>query len=344
MEIQKEIGSEFWNLPPMLSKENHLFPNNTQWFLSGRSAFQAIIKDLNACHTAALPSWCCDSMIKPFADAGMEVRFYPVYWDRELIQEPRLDCDVLLIMDFFGYTMPAPLLAGFDGIVIRDVTHSVFSASYEDADYYVGSLRKWCGVWTGGYAWTRDGHTLTVDSADDGGYALLRKHAMQLKNSYINGYVDNDGRKVTGKEYLKLFAQAEDMLEHIGVLPAAERDVQAARLLDADSIRNRRRQNAKALMKAFPDWLVFPELLETDCPLFVPVLVPDGKRDALRHRLIKNEIYCPAHWPVSAYHKLTDLERFIYDNELSLVCDQRYAQAEMDRIVDTIRFFIEGEG
>ena len=340
--IIREIGSEFWDIPTIDNK-NKMFPGSVHWFLSGRSALLAIIKELHGCHTVAMPSWCCDSVIKPFVDAGMEVRFYPAYWDKKLIQEPRFDCDVLFLMDYFGFTMTTLPHDSFQGIVIRDVTHSVFSASYQDADYYFGSLRKWCGVWTGGYAWTRDGRGLTVDNADDGGYALLRERAMQLKNSYINGYVDNNGRTVTDKEYLKLFAQAEKMLEHLGALPADQRDIRAAQLLDADYIRKRRRQNAEVLMEAFPDWLVFPELCETDCPLFVPILVPEGKRDALRRSLIQSEIYCPVHWPTSEYHKLTEQERFLYDNELSLVCDQRYAKEDMERVVDTIQLFMERE-
>ena len=67
-----EIGSEFWN-SPIGNKENEIFPDSTQWFLSGRGALQSIIKELKNCRSAALPSWCCDSMVKPFIDAGIKV-------------------------------------------------------------------------------------------------------------------------------------------------------------------------------------------------------------------------------------------------------------------------------
>ena len=88
---------------------------------------------------------------------------------------------------------------------------------------------------------------------------------------------------------------------------------------------------------------------EEDCPMFVPVLVPDGKRNELRRHLINNEIYCPVHWPVSEYHKsadymdvnhkLSDKTETIYANELSLVCDQRYTEDDMNRMVDVIQEF-----
>ena len=147
----REIGSEFWDVP-IIDKMNNLFPESSQWFLSGRSGLQAIIKELGEARSVSLPSWCCESMIKPFVDAGLEVHFYPVYWSEgQLFQEWSFDCDALFLIDYFGYSGAIPAPNGFKGTVIRDVTHSIFSTTYSDAEYYFGSLRKWCGVWTGGY-------------------------------------------------------------------------------------------------------------------------------------------------------------------------------------------------
>ena len=334
VKLMREIGSEFWDVPTT-GKSNSIFPESVQSYLSGRNALQAIIAELGEEKTVSLPSWCCDSMIKPFVDAGLEVNFYPVYWgEGQHVQEWSFDCDVLFLVDYFGYTGNVPDLTGYKGIVIRDVTHSLFSATYFDADYYFGSLRKWCGVWTGGYAWARDGHSLPMENADDLGYILLRDKAMQLKNSYIHGW------GVTDKEYLRLFNEAEEILEKVGISPAADRDVMLEKKIDVDFIRERRIANAKVLREAFPDWLIFREMKDADCPMFVPILVPDGRRDELRNFLIKNDIYCPIHWPVSDYHELDEKEQFLYDNELSLVCDQRYAEDDMRRMVQAIEIFM----
>ena len=327
----KEIGSEFWDVP--LGKTcNQIFPISTQWYISGRSALQAIIMEIEDFHTVALPSWCCDSIIQPFIDAGKEIHFYPVYWKDGLIQEIDLNRDVLFIMDYFGYTNQTIDLSGYRGTVVRDVTHSIFSFTYLDADYYFGSLRKWCGVWTGGYAWTRNEHKLPIGEKDDGPYAALRNMAMNMKRNYIEGNGD--------KGYLKFFEDAEDCLENIGVAPAEDRDIKLALKLDIEGTRRARRTNAEVLRKAFPDWLVFPEMRDSDCPMFVPVFVPDGKRDALRRYLIEHEIYCPVHWPASEYHKLDEKTEYLYKNELSLVCDQRYAVEDMNRMVEMIHEFI----
>lgn len=332
-DLAREIGSEFWDVP-VTEKQNELFPESTQWYLSGRSALQAIIAELGEARGVSLPSWCCDSMIKPFVDAGFDVHFYPVYWQEGLIQEINLDSDVLFLMDYFGYTGRKIDLSGYKGFVIRDVTHSLFSTTYDDADYYFGSLRKWCGVWTGGYAWTKDGHRLNVRTDDESQYIALREKAMQQKDEYIYGEREDKG-------YLKVFADAEEALETVDIAPAADRDVALADHLDVEQIIKQRRANADVLRKAFSDWLIFPNMSTTDTPMFVPVLVPDGKRDALRRHLINNEIYCPIHWPVSEYHTLEERTANIYENELSLVCDQRYTEDDMNRMVEVIKRIAE---
>ena len=327
----KEIGSEFWDAP-VIEKENGLFPKGTQWYLSGRSALQAIIRELKDCSSVAVPSWCCDSMIKPFSDAGFRIDFYPVYWENGIVQEPSMESDVLFLMDYFGYTPEPARTEGYEGIIIRDVTHSLFSASYSDADYYFGSLRKWCGVWTGGFAWASDGSRLDVEDPDEQ-YISLRKLAMEDKRDYIYG------TSAGGKGYLDIFGKAEQMLETAGIEGASDRDISIASHLDVSLLVNKRRSNAKVLMEALGEWLIFPTLRKQDCPMFVPVLVPGGKRDLLRAYLIRHNIYCPVHWPLSSFHNTEYIDHLIYDNELSLVCDQRYGENDMKYIVDTIHSF-----
>lgn len=323
--MRTEIGSEFWNVPIVEQKSN-LFPNDTSWFNSGRSALKNIILENNF-KTVALPSWCCDSMIKPFVEAGIEVKFYPVYFDNGLKQDlSNIDTDAALVMDYFGYTGNS-LLNGYGGTVIRDVTHSIFTSTYDDADYYFGSLRKWASFWTGGYAWPTKG----VSSIDET-YIDLRKSAMEQKCQYICEVSDS-------KEYLSLFNEAEEYLERAQISAGVQRDIELAKKIDIDLIKCQRRKNAQVLLDSFSDISVFSEIGENDCPMFVPILVPNGKRDELRRYLIQQEIYCPVHWPVSEYHRLDEHTKRIYVDELSLVCDQRYTEDDMMRIVNAIKKF-----
>lgn len=326
--VRNEIGSEFWDVP-VVEQENSLFPESTQWYLSGRSALTAIIRDIKhkkEVHTVAMPSWCCESMVIPFLEEGIDVYFYPVYWKDGLVQEIIEDVDVVFLMDYFGYT---PIPSSAHPCIIRDVTHSIFSHHCNGGQYCFGSLRKWCGLKTGGYAWGLECGSVNKDE----GFISLRTFAMQEKAKYISGEIKN-------KDYLKAYEGAEEYLDKMsGVYCALPADVYAARHLNDFFIRERRRKNARVLMSALSRNLIFSTFSREDCPMFVPILVPDGKRDALRRHLIQHDIYCPIHWPVSTYHKLGDKELKIYQNELSLVCDQRYTEEDMYRMVDTIALF-----
>lgn len=315
-----EIGSEFWDVPQ--AGENGLFPQETKWFLSGRSALKAILKE-NRFRTAAVPFWCCDSMILPFLEEGIKVVFY----DEVLPQ-----ADAALVLDHFGFSSTLDTSA-FSGVIIRDLTHAIFSAPKADADYYFGSMRKWAGFLTGGFAWGFK--TPIAYDADQKRFAELRKEAMEWKERYISG-------ETADKGYLSLFSEAEEVLEReSGVFPAAERDIALMKHIDVSFVVARRRANAQLLLDAFSGITIFPSLGASDCPLFVPILVPDGKRNALRSHLIQRQIYCPVHWPVSEYHSLNEEQRFLYENELSLVCDQRYTCEDMQRIIFEIKAFLE---
>lgn len=323
--VRNEIGSEFWDVPT--GPQNDLFCKDIQWLLSGRNALKRIIEE-SGIQSVALPAWCCDSMIKPFHEANVEVRFYPVYFNGKLVQNiSNVDADGILVMDYFGYTGQIDA-SGFSGVVIRDVTHSVFSKAYNDADYYFGSLRKWAGFWTGGFGIGLKESNLCENEQ----YVKLRQHAMEEKSLYISGISQS-------KQYLDMFGQAEELLDQAHDAAASPDDVKRAHSLDLNFLKTKRRENAQRLLDTFSDIAIFSQMGEQDCPLFVPVLVPDGKRDALRRYLISNEIYCPVHWPVSAYHKLDDQTVALYENELSLVCDQRYTVQDMDRMITVIKNF-----
>ena len=197
----REIGGEFWDIP-MTDSDDTLFPDKTQWFLSGRSALMSILNDIKAakkCKKAYLPSWCCDSVIIPFLKLGLRVEFYSVYPENGgLVQNipDEKDDEIILVMDFFGYHNYFGDVQ--NGTVIRDLTHSVFMGVPDDADHYFGSLRKWCGVCTGGFAWTSSGKRLSVYDEADEEYAMLRKRAMDEKSRYIRKEIDD-------KSFLELF-------------------------------------------------------------------------------------------------------------------------------------------
>lgn len=333
MSEYKEIGSEFWDVP-ICENENDLFPANTRWFRSGRDAIGFVIDDIQQQRTfrsVAIPSWCCESMITPFISRGITVRFYSVVPSKNggIVQNisEASGCDGILLMNYFGY-FDKTNYEGFDGIKIYDITHSVFSDTSYCSGYISGSLRKWAGFVTGGFAYKCQGDFIQAPLPEDKYYSGLRKSAMDEKRSYIFG-------EKAEKTYLHHFAQANEMLKPSGCSGSSD-DIKLAKKLDIGYLKTRRRQNARFLMDKLSDYTLFQNIGEDDCPLFVPVLVPDGKRDELKKRLAAQSIYCPSHWPVSSLHNLDGLTKRLYDEELSIVCDQRYDIEDMEEISSEI--------
>lgn len=333
--MKKEIGSEFWNIP-LIENENSFFNDDIKWVISGRAALDLIIKDIKKyknIKTASLPSWCCESMIQPFINNNIEVAFYPVIFkDNKLYYDiDNLRSDVLLKIDYFGYETTNVL---YDGLVINDVTHSLFTSNEHKGDYVFGSLRKWTGIKTGGFVYKNDKKLIDINLKNSETYYELRKEAMEQKSNYIEDIINN-------KDYLKIYGQAEEMLDRMYDYDANINDINDAKHLDIGLIKNIRQENAKVILKHFKDYAMFKSINNDSCPLFVPIIVPNEKRDELRKYLISNNIYCPVHWPISELHKLTDEERYIYDNELSLICDQRYNREDMEYMCKHIEEFFK---
>lgn len=330
--MHKEIGSEFWDIP-VKDEDNHLFNKDTKWFISGRSALDFVIKDIKKkknIKTALLPSWCCDTVIYPFKKNNIEVKFYPVILeDNKLIKKIGGNADILLNIDYFGYSVKNNI--DFDGIIINDITHSIFT-KHDEYDYTIGSLRKWAGFKTGGFAWSKDGFVLNEYKNINEDYINLRSNAMIQKKNYI----ENDEGD---KSFLDKYINAEKKLDSLYEFAGSKDDILSANKMDVIFLKEKRKDNANKLLEYVKDYAVFKEVKENDCPLFVPIIIDD--RDKLRRYLIEKNIYCPVHWPISNLHVLNKDERYLYNHELSLVCDQRYDPDDMIHIGECIKEYLE---
>ena len=54
----------------------------------------------------------------------------------------------------------------------------------------------------------------------------------------------------------------------------------------------------------------------------------------MRKYLIENKIYLPVHWPQE--EKINN----IFENELSLICDQRYDKSQIEEYIDLVIDFL----
>ena len=329
-----EIGSEFWEKASYVHPEK---ADNEVYLLSGRTALKFIIDDI--CNTrkfrkVLIPSYCCESMMEPFIASGIDTQFYKVHVDS--VDYPyENDADAVLLLDFFGYVNPenekiACCEKQAGKIVIYDATHKLDGNPAVEvyADYSFCSYRKWfyCNY---AKAVKHSGAFGCSQLRANTHYIEFRDRAAEKKEKYITGLTAEK------EEFLTLFSLAEQMLDEDYAGYSGE-----SVIFDINKIASKRRENALYLieeLKKIPEIKLWRDTVQVDdVPMFVPILVDTLIRNDLRNTLIKENIYCPIHWPVSSYHvEYGEL----YDMELSLVCDQRYDIKDMRRIVRIIKSY-----
>lgn len=324
-----EIGSEFHSEKKGFG-QGLRFPIQGELVFSGRTAIEVVLKEIPKAKRALLPSYCCDSMIQPFRNAGIEVEFYPVYYDNGLIIEAKdpKKVDIFLWCDYFGFGVPMPDLSEFSGVIIEDITHSFFSthAYHAQSDFFVASLRKWEPINCGGYCASISGNLNHSPVAyPPQGFIEKKTNAMSLKKEYLS---DLDIKKKS--LFLSMFRESNHWLadNYSGLLiDNWSRDYLSA--VDMEKQRAIRIRNAKFLYRELRGAQFLFNEEDMDCPLFVPILLQN--RDEVKRILTENLIYCPVHWP-----KPEGVESNLYGIELSIICDQRYNESDMERIVSVL--------
>lgn len=333
----REIGSEFWleREPAATSQREGCF------VLSGRTAIDLIIQDIvktRAVRKVYMPAWGCDSMLAPFSHRNIHVDFYDVRFDGQLKCHTEIteSTEILYVTNYLGYenTLDIDVVRQFKAqgaIILYDRTHSFLKENdpyLELADYSFASIRKWMGVIGGAVVEGVRAYLLKPCP-----YLDCKKQAMQMKQSYMAG--DNT---IDKQSFLKLYGEfghhlSEDYRDY------AMDDLSYAlyKTEDLAAMRRKRRENAKYLHEHLKGVQFLDELTDNAVPLFVPVFFDSSEqRNAVRKKLIEAQIYCPIHWPKPAQIPAELKSNKIYDTELSLICDQRYDLADMQRIVTQI--------
>ena len=340
--MRREIGSEFWNAGPQRRDDVYL--------LSGRTALEFIIRDILKNHninSVLLPSYCCHTMIEPFCRHGIQVRFYDVFCGNDGglcadVPEIRKN-EIFYYLTYFGFDRISGVyieeIKKQAEIIIEDCTHAWLARErMECSDYSYASFRKWTGFSGIAIASKANGAFAEIPYERNDRYCKMRRQASAMKREFIETGVGDKQR------FLSLFGEAEELLEadYIGYLPE---DSAVFELMNFDvrQAKEIRRKNAFVLLEGLQDisniTLLYKELSEQDAPLFVPILVPQD-RMGLRKYLIENSIYCPVHWPLSSYHEeISDRAKVLYEQELSLLCDQRYGAEDMNKIIECIRTY-----
>lgn len=310
-----------------------------------------------------LPAYMCNCVFLPFLHRGWELVFYSV--DRELeaageeIFRLALEHDpgLIFIHPYYGADTCAGLrrqLAGLrrSGVlVMEDVTQSYYlEEAGKDADFVVGSLRKWYAVPDGGFV--ASDIPLAEDVLETGEeYARERLVPLVQKWEYLKEKERRTGGALTAgwlprkAEYLKRNRNLENALDcYQGVRRISRISAEILSRVDEEGARRRREENYHALyqhicgMKRL--WAILPEK-ETHAPLYLPVYVKE--RDSLQRFLAGYGIYAPVLWPVGEENKdfLQGDGTYIFEHMLALPIDQRYDAGDMEQLAEVLALYEE---
>ena len=351
-----EIGSYFalsdTEIPRIEHKDIDWLPYNgdASYIFSGRAAIEYAIRDIlnsKSINSVYMPSYCCDSMRYPFISHNIEIIYYDVHYNiNEGITyeiDTSVKCDIFFAMSYFGVEEPgldSEIQAFFEKgvIVIEDITHRLlYEAPYNTSVHYrIASLRKWFAIPTGGFIVKHNGRLFDKHYIDSDKKVIPKIEAMKEKFQYLQGV------NLNKESYLGKFNEFEKSLcDMDSDYKIDSLSVAIIERLDIKEIRLKRQKNAKILYEGIKKFSSIKPLvpnpdLSRFCPLFVPVIVTNGKRNELHKHLIKHNIYCPIHWP-----KNWGADTGIEEIESSLICDQRYDDSDMRTILETIRVWDE---
>lgn len=352
--IRQEIGGAFHlTKPPAVrapSVHDCLLSNRNrdyQMTLSGRSALANIIEDISRekeVERAYLPAYSPASVVQTFIQRQIEVDFYDVdYHDGELVVDIQLrpDHDIFLYMQYFDVTTSredyreAVLYCKEHEIkTIENLTHCLLKEDlfHYQPDYSFASLRKWFAIPSGGIAYKRKGGFAYKARVISDLAVRKQLEGMQLKARYLKR--ESDEKEGFIQKMKDFEASLDDWDPDMTIDTFSEVYL---KLLSVDHVKQMRRSNACYLfeelrrLETIKLLTPFPSFA-TETPLFLPVIVEKGRRDQLRQYLADRGIYLPVHWPEQVGPKV-----HLADRILSLVCDQRYKQADMEYMVSLIK-------
>lgn len=349
-----EIGSEF-HLEKYIEKEMNC---NSIWnykqmiyTTSGRGALALLLEQLNPkIKTVLLPNYLCNSIIQVFVTYGYKCKFYLVNADLtpEINSIHTDKVGVFFHMGYFGRKTNGSLynllkdIKSKSIIIVEDITHTLFSTYSRCVynDYYIGSIRKWMGIPSGGFLASNNCEVKAILQKDET-FSRIRKEALSLKSLYLS----NKEEEVKVK-FRELLATTEKMLEEFPY-PYEIDNASLIRIqsIDSVSIIEKRRHNFLTLHELLQGIEtivpVYPYLAQDECPLFYPIYIKN--RDLIQYLLVKKKIYCPIHWPIptEVKYNMPMETKEIYDTILSIPCDQRYNKNHMNRVVDLLKQLYE---
>lgn len=352
-----EYGSDFhWpRFAPVEQARPHPWDQHEgRYFGSGRDALRAI-----AIHGATrfgwkrlfFPDFFCPDVVESVAGLNIELQHYR---DDPLTQ-PRWPSaieptDAFLVMNYYGLreTVDVEALGAAGAATIEDHSHDPWSdwAYASAADYCLLSLRKTLPVPEGGVLWSpkrREVPPSPTLTRERERAAASKRDGMLLKALYLEGH------SIEKSVFRDLLVGGETNIAvgSISGMTSATRTL--LDIFPIDKWRAQRGHNYGRLASLLPESSRFDvlEAATLNCIPFNLTVVAESRelRDRLRMNLIGNNIYPAVLWAVKPdlMPNVGNPSRTLADRVLSLPCDARYNEADLEQVATTITNFINDE-
>jgi len=283
-----------------------------------------------------MPSYLCDSMLKAVDNGATTVKFYEMNYD---LMIPSLEWiedvgpgDLIVFIDYFGFPGDTSFVGPAKergAWILEDASQALLSNVGQFSDFVLFSPRKFLGV--------PDGGVLVVDQKTKfNSITLDSPPATWCLKTLAASILRRDFDLYGGTyRWFELFQETE---AEFPIGPYAMSELSKMLLwhsFDYLMISERRVANYQQLSKALGTIALSPSLPAEVVPLGFPIRL--NERDRVRRGLFARDVYPSVHWPIQGVvpERFKDSHRLAAEI-MTLPCDQRYDNSDMDRMAQII--------
>lgn len=349
----KEFGSDFHTIGYFYNTGKadltRIYPNAI-YLADGRQCLILVIRQ-EGWKRLWVPEYFCYEVLDDVVKyTGVQLVFYKDYPGLNtyglLNQLPFKEGDALLKMNYFGLSecrkeksIPVP--------VIEDHSHDLLnrSALFSDADWCIASLRKTLPLAEGGILWSPKGGKISGElellSANEK-LATKRWKAMDMKAKYLSDFKGDLANIKLKEAFRQLFEETELALSDLEISALDKRSTDTLSQFDINAWYGQKRKNWSHLTKSLDDKLNYLRPMNESCTPFSLILKTQSKlmREKLRIGLIQNAVYPAVLWNVP--ETCSKEVRFMSDCLLSVHCDGRYSESDMEELAGVINKVYNG--
>ncbi len=316
---------------------------------TGRCALKLLIswgKSQKNWNRIWVPTYFCSEVIESIVSTGLRTEFY-LDDPNNIFNLDEIDFrigDVILINNLFGYRSQ-PL---YDSLprnfiqIIEDHSHDPWSdwSLNSEADWCFASLRKSLPISDGAILWSPQGHLLPSQPQLTSIHYLasLEKYiGMLLKSNYLTGL------SVDKEHFREFLINGEKQIGSSEISGITNFSKNQMYKIPINLIREKKNRNYNVLYNQIQSIELFQVLEPTRSHNSIPFSVilyfnSSRNRDFFYNSLIKNGIYPAILWPMKKgqINHYTSANIDFSSKMLSIHCDYRYTDADMNRVAQNI--------